>query len=617
MKKEQVTTPIKQEPPMYMDSNAYGNSVAVSHQDAYTYKYFQANGTVPAQKQQQEQQEQQQVDTSSAKVQRAMRRDMVNAKRDKRKSSTASLSVANPPQEKIRRVRQPMKTTPSPVACATKKSAREDEASAAPAPSEITKPDLQTFLRTANIELDPIADQKIRSMELQLGSLDPDSAEAKNKRRRIRNRMSAQLHRERKKAYVGQLEDQICQKDRTIRDLNEKLKALAKENEALKAEVAESKCKEQSKPEESSMDTSFDSSFDSDWTSTCLTDDESVHSFSNNLLGNIHSKAQTYLTRHSDKIHDLHGAKKNIAMMMAVVFSVTFFGNSSLFFNLTSGSSFSSMFGANQPDDFSAVSITSRILACLEGTNWKSFASSSSWKSVDEEQPAPITPSSDSEATISSSPNSNTTDEDIHEQTDFSFGYGNNEDFSYPVDDIFCSDFTDILLDPSVETNEDFIPDDFFVPTLSSSAPTLSPQAKERATGMMEKEVDTSHEALQKLWSEKQQVLCSISDGKEVTHQTVVSMDEVQRCLKTGEFASETLAKSASFDRFHGSPGRSQVMSFLYPVGTTAPAGGNSASESNATAEVRSSTMKPAFVEVSCALNNNNNVKQRLGSSIM
>lgn len=52
-------------------------------------------------------------------------------------------------------------------------------------------------------------------------NIDPDSREGKVERRKIQNRMSAQLHRERKRAYIESLEAKIAARDATI--LNMKL----------------------------------------------------------------------------------------------------------------------------------------------------------------------------------------------------------------------------------------------------------------------------------------------------------------------------------------------------------------------------------------------------------
>lgn len=49
--------------------------------------------------------------------------------------------------------------------------------------------------------------------------LDPSSKEGKRQRRRLRNRMSAQLHRERKKAYIDELEKKVYDRDILIEKL--------------------------------------------------------------------------------------------------------------------------------------------------------------------------------------------------------------------------------------------------------------------------------------------------------------------------------------------------------------------------------------------------------------
>jgi hypothetical protein len=61
---------------------------------------------------------------------------------------------------------------------------------------------------------------------LQMMDIDPESAEGKKQRRRIRNRMSAQLHRERKKEYIETLENYIRQKDGHIARLEQHIRGL-------------------------------------------------------------------------------------------------------------------------------------------------------------------------------------------------------------------------------------------------------------------------------------------------------------------------------------------------------------------------------------------------------
>ncbi|EEY55340.1 bZIP transcription factor, putative [Phytophthora infestans T30-4] len=93
--------------------------------------------------------------------------------------------------------------------------------------------------------LDPSGEERLRAMEAQLEHLDPDSKEAKKKRRLIRNRMSAQLHRERKKAYVGQLEDQLQAKEKELKALQDQLAAMAVESEQLKQKLGRKESIEQ------------------------------------------------------------------------------------------------------------------------------------------------------------------------------------------------------------------------------------------------------------------------------------------------------------------------------------------------------------------------------------
>lgn len=67
--------------------------------------------------------------------------------------------------------------------------------------------------------------------------LDPNSKEGKHQRRRLRNRMSAQLHRERKKAYIDELEATIREKDCKIEQMHIYIESLVRENEKLRGAI--------------------------------------------------------------------------------------------------------------------------------------------------------------------------------------------------------------------------------------------------------------------------------------------------------------------------------------------------------------------------------------------
>ena len=64
-------------------------------------------------------------------------------------------------------------------------------------------------------------------------NIDPNSKEGKKQRKLVRNRMSAQMHRERKKAYITYLENIIRHRESVISSMQNKLTYLSKENEIL------------------------------------------------------------------------------------------------------------------------------------------------------------------------------------------------------------------------------------------------------------------------------------------------------------------------------------------------------------------------------------------------
>jgi hypothetical protein len=68
-------------------------------------------------------------------------------------------------------------------------------------------------------------------------NIDPMSKDGKKQRRQLRNRMSAQLHRERKKAYIDELEAKVRDRDAIIDRMSHDMEALKKENATLKKKL--------------------------------------------------------------------------------------------------------------------------------------------------------------------------------------------------------------------------------------------------------------------------------------------------------------------------------------------------------------------------------------------
>jgi len=85
-------------------------------------------------------------------------------------------------------------------------------------------------------------------------SIDPNSKEGKKQRKLIRNRMSAQMHRERKKAYITYLENIIRHRESVISSMQNKLTYLTKENKIL----------HKNKPASSNTSTNYTTSSDAD-----------------------------------------------------------------------------------------------------------------------------------------------------------------------------------------------------------------------------------------------------------------------------------------------------------------------------------------------------------------
>jgi len=72
---------------------------------------------------------------------------------------------------------------------------------------------------------------------LRLLNINPDSKEGKAQRRRIRNKISAQMHRERKKAYIVYLENIVRHRESTILNMRDRMEVLLRENNELKGAI--------------------------------------------------------------------------------------------------------------------------------------------------------------------------------------------------------------------------------------------------------------------------------------------------------------------------------------------------------------------------------------------
>jgi hypothetical protein len=84
--------------------------------------------------------------------------------------------------------------------------------------------------------------------QVRLLNIDPDSKEGKKEQRRIRNRMSAMMHRERKKQYIETLEDEVQEKNDMIHRLRTELSMALEENKQLKAKLEQQQQQPQSAP---------------------------------------------------------------------------------------------------------------------------------------------------------------------------------------------------------------------------------------------------------------------------------------------------------------------------------------------------------------------------------
>lgn len=635
----------------------------------------------------------------AGKAQRAARRDVVNARREtKRKTMSASSSsedsesgdaaessspnsavvdvttagesnvAATVTTEKSKKMKTG-KTTSANVSSlyveAESKPAKKTAAAGSPTSSSSLSMSCGSML--FNSEIDALGEERLRQMELQLESLDPDSKEAKKKRRLIRNRMSAQLHRERKKAYVGQLEDQLMEKERELQALQEKLNAIANESLLLKQKLSQplpgasaapaptaSPVAPLAAPAAAVVQIEDDvvvktepmvdvaSAFEAVPTPTAskdnwdycfanLEDTEMADVAADDLLRDFDHPFAAYtsmgeqdqptpMTQH----HEIHAAKKNLVMVMGMMFSATFFGNSPFFFDVQSGSNFHSFFNANPPNEFSQMNMASKIMSSLEKSSWKDFRDIASWTTsavaataeeaqadeADDEEastatvvPAAASPSAASDITDSSGTcDSPAQIDDCLRLSGFETDL--IDEFVYPVDDPFApaladtnwfGDDADDFGQSDVDDNDDETEELFLskVQSAASGEKMKSAQAGEKLKENNNQSITSRlFEKLTTLWHEKNQVLLTVVDGKnEVTSRSVADMSSIRKSMENGSIFSTPPVTHAAAKT---SPlANDQSVSFLYPLSAFSPA----------VEEKESAASDVMFLEVSCQMN--------------
>ncbi|ETV99481.1 hypothetical protein H310_08159 [Aphanomyces invadans] len=397
------------------------------------------------------------------------------------------------------------------------------------------------------------AEEKIKEMERQLLSLDPDSKEAKKKRRLIRNRMSAQLHRERKKAYVVQLEEQLQAKDDEMQALKAQLDALKAENTRLKNnDVPAIKLEPPSafaaNTEEQAVTASESGAFDTDalicdlecepdhWDSSILNDlDSDMLEFPEPT---VTSAVPSLAPRKPTEIHDSFVAKKNLAMMMAIVFSMTFFGGMMSIFDTissASGSGFCSYFKSYSPKLLGEMSVKSRVLSDLEGTAWMDFPE------MNDEPAQESNSSSDHNQYSHGIPM-----DDLFDDISMSFAMPLEEEEEEEEDDLMGSD-------NGSTSEEDSGSDSNYV----------------KPAKLVLTKKDMSYANLTRLWCEKRSVLCTLASAGEELKHAVVDLSHVKDSITMEASFAEVLASFTTGDedpKVLGSTEK-QVLSFLYPMG--------------------------------------------------
>jgi hypothetical protein len=480
--------------------------------------------------------------------------------------------------------------------------------------------------------LDPSGEERLRAMEAQLEHLDPDSKEAKKKRRLIRNRMSAQLHRERKKAYVGQLEDQLQAKEKELKALQEQMAAMAVESQQLKQQLGRKESVDVPVikaepvplekvvlpepivvPDEPAVD----------W-AACLEDMDEAMVGEDLLCDLDESPLAAYglspiaedpvaaalaqeeqrqkMQAQTQSHHEIHAAKKNLAMMMAMMFSVTFCGQSESVANVTSGSNFSSMFNAVPVKELSQMSIASRIVACLEKTSWEDFQDVSSWTSsaasaaaaaamavtADKKSRSPPAQPADSPSAASDVTDAAGSCDSPKELEDVGMSFDTDliEEFVYPVDEPFAPALADTnwFGADSDEFGHSDVEDD---ERLKETKTTVKPVSM----------TSRLYEKLTKLWNEKNQVLLTVLNGKnQVTRRSVADMSTIRKGMSTGALFPTTAATVAASSNDKLLEKHDQSVTFLYPLSAFSEDQRSAAFPNGASSD-------QVFLEVSCQIN--------------
>ena len=148
--------------------------------------------------------------------------------------------------------------------------------------------------------------------------IDPNSNEGKKQRRKIRNRLSAQLHRERKKGYISYLEGLVNERDARLAAVSIRMKGLYRENMKLRSKLGYRRSK--------GMDLDYSSTATAGHTDSDTGEDSDTVSVSSNeaatLMPNISSRGITIGTR-------FKGSKigSTVSLFSAVLMiSITLFG---------------------------------------------------------------------------------------------------------------------------------------------------------------------------------------------------------------------------------------------------------------------------------------------------